>query len=311
MEMLLTVARRYWLDEASQAEIASEIGYSRPTVSRLLAEAKARGMVSISVTHPLEQALAAEQQLAKRFALTLAGVARRAKGQSAAQAVGRLAGSLLVGHGKANVVVALSNGRSVAAVVDAVPRQRWSTSSVTQMIGSLGRADDLLVDSPELCRRLAERLGGTYRPLPVPIVLATASVAESVRREEVVITTLELAARSDIALLGVGAVSLRGRSGGILEPYLTPQVQAEVRNARAVAHLSGHHFDARGRHVHTSLCERMICMPPERLADIALTIVVAWGQEKVPAIHAAMRTGLVNALVTDEETAALVLSYEP
>ncbi|GAE73867.1 transcriptional regulator [Cutibacterium acnes JCM 18916] len=43
IQTLLTVARRYWLEQATQAEIAAEIGYSRSMVSRLLDEARRRG----------------------------------------------------------------------------------------------------------------------------------------------------------------------------------------------------------------------------------------------------------------------------
>lgn len=50
--LLLEVARRYWEQGQSQADIAGAVGYSRPTVSRLLTEARARGVVQIRVSHP-------------------------------------------------------------------------------------------------------------------------------------------------------------------------------------------------------------------------------------------------------------------
>src|SRR5450759_644594 len=40
LDLLLSVARMYYLEDRSQDEIATSIGYSRPTVSRLLAEAR-------------------------------------------------------------------------------------------------------------------------------------------------------------------------------------------------------------------------------------------------------------------------------
>jgi DNA-binding transcriptional regulator LsrR (DeoR family) len=42
-----------------------------------------------------------------------------------------------------------------------------------------------------------------------------------------------------------------------------------------------------------------------------MSMVVAWGVDKVPAIHAVLRSGLASALATDEETAQLLLSYDP
>ncbi len=311
LRLLLDVARRYWLDDQSQAEIAAAVGYSRPTVSRLLAEAKALGMVTVSVSHPMEHVLDTEHDLRRRFSLKVATVAARTEGLTTAQAVARLAAATVCDLGNPHAVIALSNGTSLAAVVDVMPRQRWRYSCVTQMIGALGRPDDAMADSPELCRRLAGRLGGTYRSLPIPIVMRSPAAAETARAEELVLTTFELAARSDIGLVGVGAVSRTGMSGGLLEPFLTREVAAEIRRVKAVAHICGHHFDARGRHVRTSLCDRTVAMDPERLAQMEVAMVVAWGAGKVRALHAALRTGYVNALATDEETARLLLAYDP
>ncbi len=309
VQLILHVARQYYEAGLDQRAIAEEIGYSRPTVSRLLAEARERGIVQFSISHPVEQAIELESAISARFGVGEAAVASTAAG---APAVGRLAGQLIASKGRPDSVLALSNGTSVAAVVQEVPNQRWPHSCVVQMVGALGRTDSLMLDSPELCRSLAGRLGGTHRPLPAPLVMSSAAAARAIRREEVVLTTLELASRADIALSGVGAVGPdRTRSGAILRHHLTPQVVQELRRGRAVGHISGHYFDAEGRHVKTSLYERLVSMDPQRLTEIGTSIVVAWGTEKVAALHGVLRTGFVSTLITDEPTARKLLEYRP
>lgn len=309
VELLLRVARMYYLEERTQDEIANEVGFSRPTISRLLSEAKKRRMVTITVSHPLEQVLALERRLERRFGLSVARVAGHSR--SSTETVSPLAAHALAEHGGQRAVVALSNGTSVAAVVDAMPQQHWPYSCVVQMVGSLGTPQGELIDSPDLCRRLAAKLGGTYRPMPVPIVLGSAAVTKAVKQEELVLSTLELAARADLAVVGIGAVRRDGSSGTILQEHTNDQVRAEVLRGKAVAHICGHHYDAAGRHVRTSLCDRMISMSPERLKNIGLSLAVAWGAEKVPALHAVLTAGLVNGLATDEGTARMLLSYVP
>ena len=49
---LAYVARRYYLDNQKQSDIARELGISRPLVSRILAEARERGVVEITVHDP-------------------------------------------------------------------------------------------------------------------------------------------------------------------------------------------------------------------------------------------------------------------
>ena len=88
---------------------------------------------------------------------------------------------------------------------------------------------------------------------------------------------------------------------------MTPGVVRECRQRNVVAHVCGHHLDAAGRHVRTSLCDRTLCLDPDRLNEIPLVIGVAAGSDKVVAILAALRGGYLSALVTDEPTARALL----
>jgi len=157
--LLLDVARRYYLDSETQAEIASAISFSRPTVSRLLAEAREVGIVQIRISHPMERVLGIEQELIRTFGLTHARVADPEEPSGAQAEVARCAADLLIEQSSEDVVICVSNGLAVAATVDALPRLIWPRSRVVQMIGSVGPSERLL-DSPEICRKMAQRLGG-------------------------------------------------------------------------------------------------------------------------------------------------------
>ena len=52
MRLALRAATLYYLDGLTQAEIASRLGVSRPTAGRLIARAKAKGLVRIEVVVP-------------------------------------------------------------------------------------------------------------------------------------------------------------------------------------------------------------------------------------------------------------------
>lgn len=307
LHLLLQVARLYYDEGATQSEISKAVGYSRPTVSRLLAEARERGIVTITISHPLERLISMEDALRDRFNLLAARVTEVEPGAPLSLAVGKEAAELLSLYGGANKVIALSNGRSVAAVVRQMRHHDWPGACVAQMIGSVGNG--LVVeDSPAICRTLADRIGAEYAQMPVPLMLESAQVAHAMHREPQVVAALQLAAHADVALVGVGAVNADGYGGPIMEPYITPQIAAQVRATTAVGHICGHHFDARGNHVHTALCDRMIALDPARLRDIPISIGVAWGQNKVEALRAAIRGRYLNALVTDRTTAEALLA---
>src|SRR5512136_2473620 len=82
-EQLRLAARLYYVDGMGQAEVARFVKVSQPKVSRLLALARERGIVRISVAEyePRHQAL--ERDLCKRFKLVAAAVIRTVPGLTA------------------------------------------------------------------------------------------------------------------------------------------------------------------------------------------------------------------------------------
>ena len=305
--LLLEVAHLYWDEGLDQARIASRMGYSRPTVSRILSEARRHGVVTVTVSHPIERLMALEEQLAQAFGVKEAVLAEdRADGASGPGAeVARVCGDLLLERCGPRGVIAVSNGRAVGAVVHHLPERVWPESTAVAMLGSAGESFHL-EDGPDICRNLALRLGGHYRSLPVPLVFDSLKNARAVRSEEQVATTLELAARCDVALTGIGAVG-ETTSSPLLRRWMTPAVMRECRRKHVVAHVCGHHLDAEGNHVRTALCDRTLCLDPSRLSDIPLVIAVAAGRDKVDAVRATLRGDYLSALVTDESTARSLL----
>ncbi|MDR1266267.1 MAG: hypothetical protein LBK42_12115 [Propionibacteriaceae bacterium] len=304
--LLLEVARRYWEAGQSQAEIAAAVGFSRPSVSRLLAEARRRGVVSITIGHPLERLARTEARLKQRYGLKQVRVA---DATTSPDEVFRCAAALLAEACADDSLIVVSNGRAVAGTVAAMPQLRRPRAKVVQMIGALGR-DNPLTDSPEVCRSLAERLDGSFHALAVPLVLSSPEIAAQMRREDQIAATLALGGRADIALVGVGAVQV-GHSGHIFDSYETPADARALARAGAVAHICGHHVTGAGEHMRTPICARTLSIEPERLRRVPLSIGVAHGLDKVEAIKAVIAGRFISALVTDRFTAESLLGGAP
>ena len=303
--LLLEVARLYHLEGRSQAEIARGVSFSRATVSRMLTEARRRGIVQVRIDHPLERVLGIERALVKAFGLKQARVSDPEDPSGVQEEVARAAADLIIETASEDLVLSVSNGLAVTATVDAMPQLVWPRSRVVQMIGSVGQSEGLL-DSPETCRRMARKLGGTFHPLPAPLVVSDPGVARALRGENQIATTLELGARADMALIGVGAVS-DGHSGLILRAYEDQKSAEDLRRSGVVAHICGHHIAESGQHMRTDICDRTVSVDPERLREIPLVVGVAWGDEKVTPLAAVMRGGFISALVTDRNTALALL----
>ncbi|WP_124055394.1 sugar-binding transcriptional regulator [Arcanobacterium ihumii] len=304
LHLLIDVARAYYDDGQSQAEISRRIGYSRPTVSRMLQEAKDLGLVTIKISHPLERLERLEEQICAMFQVEKTLVSQHSGPIGPPQ----LAAEFVASQTPRDGLIAVSNGSSISATVDALPQQHRSNSCVVQMLGSLGRSNPL-EDSPEICRRMAAKLGGTYRILPAPLVLDSPATAKYLRKDGQVAAVLELAARADLALVGVGAL-VANVPGQIFQGWYPADIDRRIAQQGAVGHICAHHLDSAGNHIETPLCKRIIAMDVEKLRTIPQVVAVAWGNEKISALRAALKGGYVNTFVTDEATAIALVQSE-
>ena len=116
--------------------------------------------------------------------------------------------------------------------------------------------------------------------------------------------TLALAARADVTFVGIGDFSEDAPL--YVDGFITSAELAALRSAGAVGEIVGWSFDAEGRMVKDITNERVASVPiPSR--ESSLVIAAAKGERKFPGIAGAIRGGLINGLITDEETAEHLL----
>ena len=303
---MLKIARMYYTDNLTQAQIAAQIGYSRPTISRLLSESRDRGMVRIEIGHPLERLMQLEDALVRRYGLKCARVAQVNPGQDPSTIVPRYAAALLTEKSSPDSLITVSNGRAVAATVREVAIQDWPKSNVAQMVAPSPPAirDGFARHLPHARRTPRRHRHHTPR---TDRSSSSAHIAAAMRQEPQIATALALGGGADVALEGVGATE-GDRLSPVFDAYVTPHMVKEIRAQGAVATVCGHFIDAQGRPVCSELSDRIISVELDRLKRIALVIGVAWGQEKVKAIKACLVGSYISALATDQATAESLLA---
>ncbi len=168
-EVLVDVATRYYLEHQSQQEIARALGSTRSNASRMLTQARDRGIVRVEIARPPERDEAAERLLARRFGLREALVHRGE--DRGVRGVARLAADWLVGGLGDGMRVTLSWGRSLSAVVRSVAPSRRLDVEVVQAGGDLHVSREL--SGNELARGLDESDRAAFdRAAPVGDILA-------------------------------------------------------------------------------------------------------------------------------------------
>lgn len=306
-ELLARVASLYYEDDLTQQEISQRLGYSRSLISRLLTEARREGIVDIQVHHPLARIEALERALAKRFDLRQVRVLN-SKGAVYAHTLNRLgalAACLLEQIARPNSVIGLSWGTALYELVHAFRPAYRPGVKVVQLIGAASSRDHQ-VDGPGLVRALADKFDGQYYVLPAPWLVDDKDLRDALMNDRRLREVLDLAGQVDIALVGIGTVE-PSLSSFLRAGYITLEQTRMLQASGVVGDVCGLHFGIAGNLMDLPLVGYVFGIEAARLRDIPLVMGVAGGQAKAPAILGALRARLVNALVTDDVAARLVL----
>ncbi|ODT17168.1 MAG: hypothetical protein ABS35_26455 [Kaistia sp. SCN 65-12] len=303
-QALINVARLRYENGVPQNEIARSLRISEATVSRYLKLAMELGIVEIRVATRAFRNTALEARLAQRFGLTSAIVVdRRSTDVNTVQLLGNAVFRGIEDRVINDAVIGVSNGETVASVASAGRLIRADNLSVVTLIGGVGRAEEAS-HTGEICRTLARRIGARAWVLPVPAMVDSTEAAEALRSTSGVSDIFQLIDRVSIAIVGIGAMT-EGASTFRNGLFPASRLHAMIAEG-AVGSMCGRFYNADGQVVHSDIDARTLSLSLDALQTVPYCIAVAMGPEKVPAIRAAMRGRMINAIGTDAETAALL-----
>jgi DNA-binding transcriptional regulator LsrR (DeoR family) len=100
--------------------------------------------------------------------------------------------------------------------------------------------------------------------------------------------------------------SMLSRSGNVF----SSRELADVTEAGGVGDTSLRFFDSDGKTVKTPLDDRVIGMTLDELAKVDRVMALAGGESKTDAIRGALRTGVIDLLITDRFTAERLIGEE-
>ena len=309
--LLSEIADLYYNKGLSQQDIADRVQMSRPSISRLLLEARDFDIVEIKINHPIPTAPAIEEELTKRFSLQSAHILERgiSTDDDAFRNLGRLGAEVLYKYLQDDMIFGLSWGTTVHVVVQELRPKRLPNVKVVQLLGGVG-APYSSIDGPEQVRRSGEMLGAQHYYLNAPMLVDSPDVASALREDHSIKEVLELVRQTDIALVGIGSIipeiSTQYHSG-----YITYENLRELSRVGAIGAICTSFFSLTGEHVTAAWCDDCsISISWDELVKVPKLIGVAGGKMKAPAILGAVRSGIVDILVTDDATAQEILRID-
>ncbi len=298
-ELLHAAAVLYYEQEATQAEVAARLGISQATVSRLISEARRRGMVSIKVLPPSDGDESLGGQVADRLGLRRVHVFPDTAPEVLGAGLGPALGAALLDAdlGRGDVMIVSSGKMCYAAAHCELPALPGVV--VAPAVGGISEPEPWY-QTNEITRELAARVSGQPAFLYAPAV-PSPWLRASLLEDPAIARVVEMWSRARCAVLGIGAPPGSRRS----LPHYASEHTASLTDA--VGDVCSRFYDVDGREVSFPGSGSMLSTSLDVLRSIPTTIAVAVGQEKVVPVLAGARAGFFNRLVTDASTAELLL----
>jgi deoxyribonucleoside regulator len=308
-DLLASTARMYYLDQLDQRDIGELLGVSRSTVSRLLKNARERGIVQISVSPYDPRDSQREAALRNRFGARHAIVIRttgrltthagRTVGYFAAPAVSELI--------RAGATIGVSGGRTLSALVHHIaPAEKAQNVTVVQLMGNVGpKPDD--TDGLPISHEVARRLHSTFYTVNAPAVVQDMRARDMLLAHQHIRLVWDLFDSLTLAFVGIGTLD---DSIFVERGVFSPAEFDRLRQCGVVGEICGRFYGLDGRECATEYRDRVLSIDLDVLRRGADVVGVTNGPRRATAVRAALRGGLITSLVIDDVGADAVLAAE-
>ena len=308
-QKLVEVAKAYFLENRTQAEIAHNLGISRSQVSRYLTDAREQGIVLIRIIEENNQTSSIGKTLQGRYPHLQHVAVAPTFGYTPNTVwanIGRYAANFLLNILQPGQSVTLGCGRTLEAMVKALPTKDYEGISISQAMGNLGH-EAHGIDYNEIARVAVEKLGAKAHYVSAPAILGSGSAQDFLNNNPMLKNALHIACDADIFMVGIGSMEsdlVYTRFGLIQEHEL------QELTGRVVGDICGRFFDRNGVEISSAFEERLIGITLKDLKNAQNAVALAGGADKAAPLLGAIRGKWINGLVSDEQTIHSILALD-
>lgn len=304
-EQILRVARQYYIDGIEQSQIAKREGISRTTVSRLLAIAREEGLVTITVNDHFRDAQTLANQLMNLYSnvrFTVVSTSQddqRAKLKRVAKSAADYLNHLI----KSGDIIGLGRGKSILQVAQQLAPKIVRDVEVLLLNGIF--TDPVYqTSSLETASLFSKAYQATLRLLPLPIIFDSLKSKETVEQESHVRYVEKLGRVSNIAIFTLDTIQKNQFLYN--KNYFSNDEQKSLSDG-AVGEVLSHFIDIDGQPTVPKIDQRIVSIPLESLRYKEHSIVVVYQKAQVSILSTILRSGYVNEVFIDQQSAQLLL----
>lgn len=289
----------YYEKNHTQQQIATILGLSRQTVSKLLSDAVKENIVEIKINNPQVNLEEIEKNICNKFGVKnciVGGVSsdnELLRNSMTVKAAAEYINSIVE---QGNQKIALSWGRTILELIKTIPQTKISSNVVFPLFGATDN-ENLFFSPNELARSFADKTGATAKYAWFPYLTDSKNDSKLLKNLSYYKNMQALWNTADVAILGIGntdILDIFGKNFGYSDKHFD-----------VTGDIATHFFNENGDFI--NLYENTLCASVEDIKNARQTIAIACGDDKVSAISGALKTGLIHTLITDEHTARKIL----
>lgn len=292
----------YYEKNHTQQEIAELMNLSRQTISKLLNDAVKENIVEIVIHNNENDCIELENKICDIFKIKNAVVCSVSNKNSSIRKLmtaKRAAAYVLPLLERGNLNIAVSWGRTIQMFIDEFEKVNTSNNVVFPLLGATDQEQTYFL-SNELARSFADKIGAKVKYAWFPYRPDCMDDCALFKKTSYYKKIYDLWSDIDIALVGIGnddIIRTFGKAFGYRE-----------KSMAVVGDVSTHFFNENGEFI--ELYENTLCASEEHLKNARKTIAVVCGDDKAEAVMGALRTQIVDTLITDEYTARKIIDMQ-
>ena len=288
----------YYMENYTQQNISHLLGISRARVIHLLEKARQTGIIQFSIRQEGDRRMQLERALISRFGLQDAFVVP-AEGDTLENlnaSIARAAAMYIASRLDDNCFLNMGYGDTPSRVLNHLATMVEKPVNVVSLTGGVNYY---------LPKGFSRTFNARLYLLHAPLLLSSPQMVEALQQEPSVQEIKQMVKFSRMSVVGVGGMS---DEATIIQNGILSKTDFTVLSMQgAVGDILSHFIDRDGNPVGSDVEQRLMSTPLEDLRKMENVIGVAGGERKVDAILAVLRGKYLDALVTDETTAAALL----
>lgn len=287
----------YYIENYTQQNISHLLGVSRSKVIALLERARQSGVIQFNVQQDSGRRMEMERELLSRFGLRDTFIVPSAgtltnPNESIAQA----AAMYILRRAADDAFINMGYGDTTSRILNHLATAAQVPLNVVSLAGGVNYY---------LPNTNSNVFNARLYLIPSPLLLSSAELRDSLRQEPDVEEIFRMIPLSSMSVVGIGC--LNDQATIVKNGILNHNDFTFLKMQGAVGDVLSHFLDKNGEVVSHDLEGRLMSTPMGQLKTLDNVIGAAGGPDKAEAILAVLRGGYLDVLITDEDTAQLLL----